>query len=38
VNISIDKSYMLAATGTLQNANEIGFATKQTVKGKITGR
>jgi hypothetical protein len=25
VNISIDKSYMLAATGTLQNANEIGF-------------
>ena len=25
VNITIDKSYMLAATGTLQNANEIGF-------------
>lgn len=25
VNITIDKAYMLAATGTLQNANEIGF-------------
>lgn len=25
VNITIDKNYMLAATGTLQNANEIGF-------------
>ncbi len=25
VNISIDEKYMLAATGTLQNPNEIGF-------------
>jgi hypothetical protein len=25
VNITIDRTYMLAATGTLQNANEIGF-------------
>ncbi len=25
VNITIDKAYMLAATGTLQNANETGF-------------
>src|SRR6478672_11514233 len=25
VNITIDKSYMIAATGTLQNANEIGM-------------
>src|SRR5690242_2793387 len=25
VNITIDKNYMLAATGTLQNANDIGF-------------
>jgi hypothetical protein len=25
VNISIDKTYMLAATGTLQNVNDIGF-------------
>ena len=25
VNITIDKSYMLAATGTLQNANETGY-------------
>ncbi|MGI8952579.1 MAG: M1 family metallopeptidase [Chitinophagaceae bacterium] len=25
VNITIDKTYMIAATGTLQNANEIGF-------------
>lgn len=25
VNISIDKSYMIASTGTLQNANKIGF-------------
>ncbi len=25
VDITIDKSYMLAGTGTLQNANEIGF-------------
>ncbi|HEY1871225.1 MAG TPA: M1 family metallopeptidase, partial [Chitinophagaceae bacterium] len=25
VNISIDKNYMLAATGTLQNANEVGY-------------
>ena len=25
VNITIDKTYMLAATGILQNANEIGF-------------
>ncbi len=25
VNITIDKSYLLAATGTLQNANDIGF-------------
>ncbi len=25
VNITIDKNYMLAATGTLQNANKIGF-------------
>ena len=25
VNITIDKTYILAATGTLQNANEIGF-------------
>jgi hypothetical protein len=25
VNITIDRSYMLAATGTLQNANEVGF-------------
>jgi hypothetical protein len=25
VNITIDKKYLLAATGTLQNANEIGF-------------
>src|SRR5262249_54910884 len=25
VNITIDKNYMLAATGTLQNANEVGF-------------
>ncbi|MBN9299318.1 MAG: M1 family metallopeptidase [Filimonas sp.] len=25
VNITIDKAYMLAGTGTLQNANEIGF-------------
>jgi hypothetical protein len=25
VNITIDKTYMLAATGTLQNAGEIGF-------------
>ena len=25
VNITIDKNYMLAATGTLQNANEIGY-------------
>jgi hypothetical protein len=25
VNISIDKNYMLAASGTLQNANEVGF-------------
>jgi hypothetical protein len=25
VSITLDKSYMVAATGTLQNANEIGF-------------
>jgi len=25
VNITIDKTYMLAGTGTLQNANEVGF-------------
>ena len=25
VNISIDKNYMLAGTGTLQNANEVGY-------------
>lgn len=25
VNITIDKSYMIAATGTLQNASQIGF-------------
>lgn len=25
VNITIDKSYMLAGSGTIQNANEIGF-------------
>ncbi|HEX8277057.1 MAG TPA: M1 family metallopeptidase [Segetibacter sp.] len=25
VNINIDKSYLVAASGTLQNANEIGF-------------
>jgi len=25
VNINIDKAYMLGATGTLQNANEIGY-------------
>ena len=25
VNITIDKNYMLAGTGTLQNANEVGF-------------
>lgn len=25
VNITIDKNYLVAATGTLQNANEIGF-------------
>lgn len=25
VNISIDKSYMIASTGTLQNTNKIGF-------------
>ncbi|TKK66111.1 M1 family metallopeptidase [Ilyomonas limi] len=25
VNITIDKNYLLAATGTLQNANEIGY-------------
>src|SRR4051812_37304955 len=43
VNISIDKNYMLAATGTLQNANEIGFGYGQstdnhqpsTVKGQL---
>lgn len=25
VNITIDKTYMLAGTGTIQNANEVGF-------------
>lgn len=30
VNINIDKSYMLAATGTVQNPNEIGFGYQQT--------
>lgn len=43
VNITIDKNYMLAATGTLQNANEIGFgyalerdARPSPVNGKLT--
>ncbi len=35
VNISIDKNYMLAASGTLQNANEVGFGYGQsTVNGQ----
>lgn len=29
VNIKIDKTYMLAASGTLQNPNEIGFGYQQ---------
>lgn len=29
VNITIDKTYMVAASGTLQNANEIGFGYEQ---------
>lgn len=29
VNITIDKTYMLAASGTLQNPNEIGFGYQQ---------